>query len=297
MVGILKKKRKEHLNMKPVSEVKVRRPRRSKADIEEAIHKAAVAQIKKKGFSLALVTDIVKRAKIEPIVFYNRYKNLDEFYSEFVKNYDYWLSDLIRDSIQEIGSEESYSNILEKLMNNLISDPIMTELLRWEIAEGNHITERTSRLRELHALELTKNYQGLYNREDLDVAAISAILVAGIYYLILHKDRSSFGGIDLNSPQGKRRVSTAIRSIAAMMYRSEVNARLEPDSTNEEAEAYRKHYETACRERVEADFRGHVEELMFARREADRQRIINALRNEGISDEIIDRCVNEEDPQ
>jgi transcriptional regulator of NAD metabolism len=82
-----------------------------------------------------------------------------------------------------------------------------------------------------------------------------------------------------------------------MMYRSEVNARLEPDSTNEEAEAYRKHYETACRERVEADFRGHVEELMFARREADRQRIINALRNEGISDEIIDRCVNEEDPQ
>jgi AcrR family transcriptional regulator len=283
--------------MKPATEVKVRRPRRSKADIEEAIHKAAIAQIKKKGFSLALVTDIVKRAKIEPIVFYNRYKNLDEFYGEFVKNYDYWLSDLIRDSIQEIGSEESYSNILEKLMNNLLADPIMTELLRWEVAEGNHITERTSRLRELHALELTKNYSELYNREDIDVSAISAVLVAGIYFLILHKDRSSFGGIDINTPQGKRRISTAIRDVAAMMYHSEVNARLNPEEKTEEAEAYRRSYETACRERVEADFRDHVEDLMYARRIAERKRIANCLREEGISDEIIERCVNAPEEQ
>ena len=70
--------------METTNEMKSRRPRRSKADIEAAIQRAAVAQIKKKGFSLALVTDIVKRAKIEPVVFYNRYKNLDEFYDKFV---------------------------------------------------------------------------------------------------------------------------------------------------------------------------------------------------------------------
>ena len=78
--------------MATMNDTKTRRPRRSKADIEAAIQRAAIAQIKKKGFSLALVTDIVKRAKIEPIVFYNRYKNLDEFYDKFVKKYDYWLS-------------------------------------------------------------------------------------------------------------------------------------------------------------------------------------------------------------
>ena len=75
-------------------ERQARRPRRSKADIENAIEKAAIAQIKKKGFARSQVTDIVKRAKIEPIVFYNRYKNLEEFYEGFVKRYDYWLSDL-----------------------------------------------------------------------------------------------------------------------------------------------------------------------------------------------------------
>lgn len=278
--------------MEPANEVKTRRPRRSKADIEEAINKAAVAQIKKKGFSLALVTDIVKRAKIEPIVFYNRYKNLDEFYDEFVKNYDYWLSDLVRDSMEEIGSEEGYSNILEKLLTNLMQEEIMTELLRWEIAEGNHITERTSRLREFHAIELINSYSELYHRENFDIPAITAILVAGIYYLVLHKDRSTFAGIDINTIPGKRRMLRAIRNISSLMFREEENLRLADASGDEDVETYRRNYEAACRERVESDFRDHVEDLMEARRIADRQRIAENMRAQGIPEDVIEQCVN-----
>lgn len=279
--------------MEPANEVKTRRPRRSKADIEEAINKAAVAQIKKKGFSLALVTDIVKRAKIEPIVFYNRYKNLDEFYDEFVKNYDYWLSDLVRDSMEEIGSEEGYSNILEKLLTNLMQEEIMTELLRWEIAEGNHITERTSRLRELHAIEMINSYSELYHRENFDIPAITAILVAGIYYLVLHKDRSTFAGIDINTIPGKRRMLKALRNISSLMFREEENLRLADASGDEDVETYRRNYEAACRERVESDFRDHVEDLMEARRIADRQRIAENMRAQGIPEEVIEQCVND----
>ena len=281
------------MNMEPANEVKTRRPRRSKADIEEAINKAAVAQIKKKGFSLALVTDIVKRAKIEPIVFYNRYKNLDEFYDAFVKNYDYWLSDLVRDSMEEIGSEEGYSNILEKLLTNLMQEEIMTELLRWEIAEGNHITERTSRLRELHAIEMINSYSELYHRENFDIPAITAILVAGIYYLVLHKDRSTFAGIDINTIPGKRRMLKAIRNISSLMFREEENLRLADASGDEDVETYRRNYEAACRERVESDFRDHVEDLMEARRIADRQRIAENMRAQGIPEEVIEQCVND----
>ena len=66
-----------------------KRYRRTKADIAEDIRKAAVDQILKNGFSSSLVTEIIKKAKIEPPVFYNRYKDLDEFFSEFVKSCDY----------------------------------------------------------------------------------------------------------------------------------------------------------------------------------------------------------------
>lgn len=275
------------------NEVKTRRPRRSKADIEEAIQKAAISQIKKKGFSMALVTDIVKKAKIEPIVFYNRYRNLDEFYDEFVKKYDYWMNDLIRDSLHDIATEEGYSNVIEKLMNNLISDEIMTELLRWEIAEGNHITERTSRLRELHIVELVNNFTDDLRERDDDILAITALIVAGLYYFILHKDRSTFAGIDLNTAEGRQRLIKAIRSVAAMMFRQHDNncMIMGGDSSYQEVEDYRRRFEDACRERVGADFRSQVNEFVKAREDAERQRIAKCLRAEGVSEEIISRCL------
>lgn len=285
-------KNEKILNMEAVNEAKTRMPRRSKADIDEAIHKAAVAQIKKKGFSLALVTDIVKRAKIEPIVFYNRYKNLDEFYDEFVKNYDYWLADLTRDSIDSSGSEEGYCNLLEKLMSNLLNDEIMTELLRWEVAEGNHITERTARLREMHAFDLTNTYKSAFNHDNLDVVAITGLLVAGIYYMILHKDRSTLGGIDINMPEGRRRVVQALRSISALMFHHDENVLLSSEESDD-VEKYRRNFESTCRERVAADFRTHVEDLIAARREADRYRIATQLRHEGVPEDVIARCMAE----
>lgn len=180
--------------------------------------KAAVSQIKKKGFSLALVTDIVKKAKIEPIVFYNRYKNLDEFYDEFVKKYDYWLRDFVRNNIKDLDTPEIYGDLLGKLMETLIDDAIMAEILRWEISEGNHITERTARLRELHSQDMLDMAVDFKSDSEADIVAISALLVAGIYFLVLHKDRSTFAGIDLNSSDGKKRVADACHHVGELLF-------------------------------------------------------------------------------
>lgn len=276
--------------MESENEVKARRPRRSKADIEDAIHKAAVSQIKKKGFSLALVTDIVKRAKIEPVVFYNRYKNLDEFYDTFVKDYDYWLSDLVRDSIENIDSEEAYSNVIEKILNNLLSDDIMTELLRWEVAEGNNITERTARLRTMHAVDIFRNFEEKHAGIGIDVTAVSALLVAGIYYMLLHKDRSSMIGIDINQAAGKRRIVNAIREISRLIFQEKETRQTGADG--EDADTSRRRFESSCRERVASDYREQVQELIEARRLADRKTYAERMREQGISDDVIKQILS-----
>lgn len=276
--------------MESENEIKARRPRRSKADIEDAIHKAAVSQIKKKGFSLALVTDIVKRAKIEPVVFYNRYKNLDEFYDTFVKDYDYWLSDLVRDSIENIDSEEAYSNVIEKILNNLLSDDIMTELLRWEVAEGNNITERTARLRTMHAVDIFRNFEEKHADIGIDVTAVSALLVAGIYYMLLHKDRSSMIGIDINQAAGKRRIVNAIREISRLIFQEKANRQTGVDG--EDADTSRRRFESSCRERVASDYREQVQELIEARRLADRKTYAGRMREQGISDDVIKQILS-----
>lgn len=198
---------------------RARRPRRSKADIEAAIQKAAVSQIRKKGFVRALVTDIVKKAKIEPIVFYNRFKNLEEFYDQFVKRYDYWVSDLSHQLRPDLSNVAGYSSSLQELLKALLNDHMIVELLRWEIAEGTSTTERTAKLREIDFNQITELLQHEFeDKENTDAVAISSLIVAGLYFMVLHKDRSTFGGIDINTPEGRQRISNAFAQLGEMLY-------------------------------------------------------------------------------
>ena len=201
-----------------MTEKKKRRPRRTKANLIECINNAAEEQIRKDGFSNILVTDIIKRAKIEPIVFYKRYNNLEAFLSEFVKNYDYWFSDVLKDLKNPITSEDGLNEIFQQLLSELNKDSIMLELLRWEIANGNSTTNRTAMLRETHIMPLVKDFEMLFHDKGVDIAALTALIIGGVYYLSLHKERSPFSGIDINTDVGISRIQNAIQYFVSRIY-------------------------------------------------------------------------------
>ena len=92
----------------------------------------------------------------------------------------------------------------------------MLELLRWEIAEGNETTVRTATLREMHTFPLAKIYEEKF--KDIDISAISALIIGGIYYLNLHRDRSKFADIDLNTEQGRERMEKALENLGYMVF-------------------------------------------------------------------------------
>ena len=157
-----------------------------------------------------------------------------------------------------ILTSDGYDQALEALFDSLRNDSIMVELLRWEVAEGNHITERTSRLRELDCNSIADRYADALEKYEVDVVAISALIVAGVYFLILHKDRSTFAGIDINQPEGRERIAEAFRQLSRMIFgdgeeKEEKNGSQEP-----------------C----------NVEALTAA------------LRAEGLDDSAIDRCLS-----
>lgn len=194
------------------------RVRRTKAEVKQAIKDAAVEEIKQHGFSNALVTNIMARARIEPSVFYNRYHNLEEFHDEFVRDYDYWFHDIVSAGQATELDEAGYSSILKGLLGSLLQNPVMSELLRWEISTDNDTTRRTAMLREFFTLPLARNNEKSLQDKGLDLVAVSALLVGGIYYLVLHKDRAPFSGIDLNTAEGVERIQKAIEGLSALLY-------------------------------------------------------------------------------
>lgn len=194
------------------------RIRRTKATIIEDIRKAAVESVLKRGFSGSLVSEIIKKAKIEPVVFYNRYQNLEEFFSEFVKGYDYWFSDLAKEANKQETPHDQFIALIEGLQECMIEKSVMQELIRWEIAEGNDITKRTASIREMFTLPLAEKYDDLFKNSGIDFVAIATIIISGLYYLYLHKDRSTFCNIDMNTEEGRNRVNQAIKFLSELLF-------------------------------------------------------------------------------
>lgn len=210
-----------------------RRPRRTKADIEKCINDAAVELITTKGFANVQLTEITRKADIEPVVFYNRYQNLDEFYNEFVKKNDYWLTQAISEQRNDSSnpSEENCYKILNDLISKLVSDKIMTEILRWEIAEGNPVTERTAMLREMLNMQLVFKYKQMFRdgKSPIDISAFAAIMIGGIYYLFLHRNRSFFCGMDLNDPKDVETLRNTVSQLVNLVFAT-VTPTPEPES-------------------------------------------------------------------
>ena len=194
------------------------RIRRTKATITENIRKAAVESVLKRGFSGSLVSEIIKKAKIEPVVFYNRYQNLEEFFSEFVKGYDYWSSDVANEPNKLQTPHDQFIALIEGLQECMIEKSVMLELIRWEIAVDNDITKRTASIREMFTLPLAEKYDDLFKNSGIDFVAIATIIVSGLYYLYLHKDRSTFCNIDMNTEEGRNRVNQAIKFLSELLF-------------------------------------------------------------------------------
>lgn len=198
------------------------RIRRTKATITENIRKAAVESVLKRGFSGSLVSEIIKKAKIEPVVFYNRYQNLEEFFSEFVKGYDYWFSDVAKEANKLETPHDQFIALIEGLQECMIEKSVVLELIRWEIAVDNDITKRTASIREMFTLPLAEKYDDLFKNSGIDFVAIATIIVSGLYYLYLHKDRSTFCNIDMNTEEGRNRVNQAIKFLSELLF-SKIN--------------------------------------------------------------------------
>lgn len=189
---------------------KTRRPRRTNKDLRNDILNAASEVIKKEGFAKSSLMRIVNLAKVESTVFHRHFGNWEEFMDIYTRKYDYWFSDVI-DSIEKNQcTEKEFRSIMHVLFDDLNSNIIMQELLKWEICDENIITKRTAQMREFNTMPLVRRYQRVFAESDVKIGALSALLIGGVYYLILHKKLSSFSGIDVNNRDGQEEIHYAI---------------------------------------------------------------------------------------
>lgn len=189
---------------------KTRRPRRTNKDLRNDIMNAASEVIKKEGFAKSSLMRIVNLAKVESTVFHRHFGDWEEFMDIYTRKYDYWFSDVIDSIEKKQCTEKEFRSIIHGLFDDLNSNIIMQELLKWEICDENTITKRTAQMREFNTMPLVRRFQRVFAESDVKIGSLSALLIGGVYYLILHKKRSPFSGIDVNNCDGQEKIHYAI---------------------------------------------------------------------------------------
>lgn len=184
--------------------------------------------IKTKGYTGLNATNIANTAGLSRrlITFY--FGTVNNLIETYVRGKDYWLA-ASGNAVEMIekNTGENTRPILEHLLQNqmdyFFNDEEMQKIILWQISQRSQIMKEINDEREL----LSKDFFALSDKElegkDIDLRAVSALLVAGIYYLVLHAKStdSPFCEIDINYPEGMERIKKAISLILKKTYNTQ----------------------------------------------------------------------------
>lgn len=215
-----KKLYKKTNNMEEEKVKTAQRYRRTRASLEQDIVTAAESLIAEKGFSKLKLTDLCERAKIESPVFYNRYRDMDDFIEKFVRDYDYWLSDNVHLDEKNMSPVENMNNIIQTLIDSLAANPVMQKLIAWELNENNYVTRRTAQNRDNNSQEVIHYFENQLKANEINFNVGSAIVIGGVYYLIMHKDLATFNNVDFSTEEGMQMLKETVTKIVYKLFGS-----------------------------------------------------------------------------
>ena len=195
------------------------RVRRTNAEIDNAVMTQLEKLVTQSGFGNVLVTELMANARLEPPVFYRRYGSIDNLYDRLAQRYDFWINNTIDTSeLSALGPKVFFAKTLKTLYRELCNNAVMQKLLLWEMSTNNETTRRTAQIRDLMNMNLVEYYDLLFKPAHINIRSIIALLISGVYYLILHKERAPFCKIDFDTPEGEAAFSEAVDALVEMLF-------------------------------------------------------------------------------
>ena len=196
-----------------------KRIRRTRAELEADVFEAIRKLASEKGLAQITFTDITQRADIQMSVLLNNYKNIERVLDKYAYVSDYWLHDLFDDEHPtDKADREILINTLKTLTAYLYNNTDMQHLLVWELEADNPTTRRTARSREKYYKLAIEEYKRLFEGTGIPIDVIMGLLTAGIYYLILHRKRSTFCGVDYQRKENRERLYQALDCLCNLIF-------------------------------------------------------------------------------
>lgn len=194
---------------------------RSKKNLIKAVGKVLKAQ----GYTGLTATNIARAAGLSRRLITIYFGSVENLIETYVKGKDYWIEasgnigEMIVDN-KGRNTKKIIEQLLQNQLKNFYDNPEMQKLILWEISENSKIMHQVSEERERLGTKIFNLTDKEFQGKDIDIRAMSALLVAGIYYMVLHAKSTDtlFCEIDINTPDGMERIRNAISIILDKMY-------------------------------------------------------------------------------
>lgn len=196
---------------------------RDRGSTERRLLDAARRVLATSGFQGLGVNAVARAAQCDKQLIYRYFGGLDGLLDALGADMaDWWGEKLV--PMQALGRPQSYAELISRmalsLLQSLRDDPLMRQIVLWEIVESTPQIQKFSAARAKSMQEwMIKTRGDLAMPAGIDVPALNAMLIASVHHIALAGlNTGSFAGMELKSDQDWERVRQTLRSIIETMY-------------------------------------------------------------------------------
>lgn len=194
-----------------------RRPKRKPIDIQQALYTAITQIISERGFPHLNIQNVARKAAVSKDIIYKYYQKFDNLLEKYFEQYDFWLTFAHTISNRYSSYEDFFKGILNELYTIMEQNKEFQCIIRWEVAAPNNFVAAKAQWREKFCQDMLEENEKYYAPYGIDIKTLYAVLISGIYYLILRKDISTFCDVDFSSKEGKARMNRTIEFLGDLL--------------------------------------------------------------------------------
>src|SRR6266568_3735134 len=195
------------------------RPRDS-ASTQARILSAVGRLLASSGFADLGVNVVAREAGIDKVLIYRYFGGLPQLLTAFAERADFFPD--VNEIVGAPAAEAARWSPLQwglttfrGFVRGLRARPLTLAIMRWELAASNELTRVLGEARERRGLEVLQ-YVPRTDQvpPDTDIAAIMAVLSAGVIYLMLRSHATpAWNGVPLQTEQGWGRIERAVEAL------------------------------------------------------------------------------------
>ncbi|GGN13111.1 TetR family transcriptional regulator [Dyadobacter beijingensis] len=199
--------------------------KKDKEETKKKLIQAAGEIFMKKGYQGLRAARIADVAGVSKTLIYRYFGTVEELFKAYLAQKDFWLAmegqveELLEDSRPDFGKQLA-KQILEAQIIYFFQNKEMQEIMRWQISEPNQIARTMADSRELLGEELLSLSDPYFQNSGVNLRALLAIIIPGIYYLVLNAkvNGSTFCGININRKEDMEELQKIVKQAIDWCY-------------------------------------------------------------------------------